>query len=252
MRPVRLAFPLVCFPFLASLGIAGESLQTQIDMFHPDSAKTIAWTAFSERQGTSQEDVWRIGPDELVCLGTPRGYLRTQQDFTNFILRFQWRWPEGKPGKGGVLIRITGPDKIWPKSLEAQINAGEAGDFWGLDGYTLRGPSNRMKTVENEQFGRLTNLKKTAAVEREPGQWNDYEIVAQGGVVTLKINGQVVNQTADCDVVPGKICLTAEGSEIHFRNARITVLKQPSVQPPFDSKGHSGVSPGSSQNGKRG
>lgn len=71
---------------------------------------------------------------------------------------------------------------------------------------------------------KLTNLKKTATVEREPGQWNEYEIAARGGVVTLKINGRVVNQTEGCDVVPGKICLTSEGSEIHFRNVQITVF----------------------------
>lgn len=227
MGRVRMAtLPVVYSVLLAASATAGEPAEALVDMFAPDSAKTVAWTAFSEAEGTSLEDVWRIGPDEIVCLGTPRGYLRTQQDFTDFLLRLEWRWPEGKPGKGGVLIRTTGPDKIWPKSLEAQINAGEAGDFWGLDGYVLRGPSDRMKVVESEQFGRLTNLKKTAAVERAPGEWNTYEIVAKGGVVTLRINGELVNETTRCDVVAGKICLTAEGNEIHFRNVRIKVLKQ--------------------------
>ncbi len=78
--------------------------------------------------------------------------------------------------------------------------------------------------LETDQFGKLTNLKKTAASERKVGEWNRYEIVARGGKVTLKINGQVLNETTACDVVPGKICLTSEGSEIHFRNVRITVL----------------------------
>ena len=57
----------------------------------------------------------------LHCKGSPLGYLDTEQDYGNFVLELKWRWPAGKvPGKGGVLIRTTGPDKIWPKSLEAR------------------------------------------------------------------------------------------------------------------------------------
>ncbi len=197
---------------------------TAIDMFAPEAAKIVTWVAFSEDDSTKLEDVWSITPDLIVCKGTPRGYLRTKEDFTDFVLTLQWRWPKEQPGKGGVLFRISGKDKIWPKSLEAQINAGDAGDFWGLDGYQLTGPKDRMKTLDTEEFGRLTNLKKTEPSERKTGEWNDYEIVARGGKVTLKINGRVVNETANCDVVPGKICLTSEGSEIHFRNVKITVL----------------------------
>jgi 3-keto-disaccharide hydrolase len=203
---------------------ADEAGNTAIDMFAPEAAKTVTWVAFSEDDGASLKDVWSITPDLIVCKGTPRGYLRTREDFTDFVLTLEWRWPKGHPGKGGVLFRITGEDKIWPKSLEAQINAGDAGDFWGLDGYQLAGPKDRMKTLDTDEFGRLTNLKKTEPSERKAGEWNDYEIVARGGKVTLKINGRVVNETANCDVVPGKICLTSEGSEIHFRNVKITVL----------------------------
>jgi hypothetical protein len=45
--------------------------------------------------------------------------------------------------------------------------------------------------------------------------------VARGGVVTLSINGREVNRATGCDVVPGKICLTAEGDEYYFRNVEI-------------------------------
>jgi hypothetical protein len=45
-------------------------------------------------------------------------------------------------------------------------------------------------------------------------------------VVTLEINGQEVNRATGCDVVPGKICLTAEGDEIHFRNVRLSPIKR--------------------------
>ncbi len=157
----------------------------------------------------------------MPTCGTPKGYLATEKDYTDFVLRLEWRWPANKPGNGGALIRKTGADKIWPKSLEAQINAGQAGDFWGLDGFGLSGPAERSKSLTHPQFGKLTNVLKTAAVEKPAGQWNRYEIVARGGVVTLSINGREVNRAAGCDAVPGKICLTAEGDEYYFRNVEI-------------------------------
>lgn len=180
------------------------------------------WKFFCEDDSVKCADVWRLKRGILICQGTPRGYLYTSRKYKDFVLRLQWRWPDGKePGNGGVLIRMTGPNKIWPKSLEAQVNAHQAGDFWGLDGFRLEGPPDRSKNVHNDQFGDLTNVKKTADVERPAGQWNQYEIVAQGETVTLKVNGQVVNKATRCDVEPGPICLTAEGDEIEFRDIQL-------------------------------
>ena len=226
---MKLALFAASATLLASLplshGLAEETQKkVSVDMFGPRAAETVTWTAFSETDGIQLEDVWKITPETVVCKGTPRGYLRTEEDFTDFVLELDWRWPKDQPGKGGVLIRMTGKDKIWPKSLEAQINAGDAGDFWGLGGYRLTGSKERMKTLESDQFGTLTNLAKVEPCERAAGEWNHYEITARGGEVTLRINGKEVNRTTSCDVVPGKICLTSEGSEIHFRNVKIIVL----------------------------
>ncbi|HSW00783.1 MAG TPA: DUF1080 domain-containing protein, partial [Sedimentisphaerales bacterium] len=155
------------------------------------------------------------------CLCNVRVY--TKSDYGNFVLRLEWRWPSGKePGKGGVLIRMTGEHGIWPRSLEAQLNADNAGDFWGLAGYSLSGPAERMQSADHKEFGRLTNLKKTRALEKPPGEWNTYEIIASRDTVTLVINGEEVNRATGCDRKPGRICLTSEGSEIHFRNLVIT------------------------------
>ncbi|NLX97289.1 MAG: DUF1080 domain-containing protein [Rhodopirellula sp.] len=186
------------------------------------SGEVAGWKSFHEEAGTKTGDVWKLTDDgAVVCRGNPKGYLCTEREYSDFVLRLKWRWPEGKPGNGGVLIRTTGNDKIWPKSLEAQINAGGAGDFWGLDGYRLGGPTERARALDHPQFGKLTNLKRTADLEKPAGEWNFYEIHAKGGTVTLMINGQEVNRATGCDVRPGKICLTSEGNEIHYRDVEI-------------------------------
>jgi hypothetical protein len=191
-----------------------------------ESARPYRWKVFAEGPPSEAAGTWTLREEGvLVCRGTPKGYLYLDHKFTDFVLRLEWRWPAGKkPGNAGVLFRITGPDKIWPRSLEAQINAGQAGDFWGLDGFDLKGSEPRMKVVESPQFGRLTNLRRTADRERPEGEWNEYEIVARGSTVTLRVNGEEVNRATGCDVVAGRICLTAEGDEIHFRRVRLEPL----------------------------
>lgn len=220
-----------CLMLLTAIGVraaAAAPPAVERDLLTPPLGSDGAfWKVFSEGPEADAAKVWKCSDGILICKGTPKGYLFSAQDYTDFVLRLEWRWPEDKkPGKGGILLRMTGPDKIWPTSLEAQINAGDAGDFWGLDGYPLEGPPDRWKTLKHPQFGQLTNLKKLTTTERPVGQWNQYTITVRGEVVTLEINGQTVNKATGCPARPGKICLTAEGDEIHFRNVRLVPLNR--------------------------
>jgi hypothetical protein len=183
----------------------------------------VGWKSFSEDPNAKTGDVWTFTPEGvLVCKGTPKGYLYTEKNYTNFTLTLEWRSPPGKkPGSGGVLIRMTGKHRIWPKSLEAQLNGGAEGDFWGLVGYAFDGPAEKIKRLEHPQFGKLTNLPRGKVELNPAGQWNRYEIIADRGTVTLVINGRQVNRATQCDEESGPILLTSEGDEIHFRDVKI-------------------------------
>ncbi len=184
------------------------------------------WRSFHDAPDVDTRDVWALGDDGVLrCKGKPLGYLYTEEDYTNFVLKLDWRWPPGgEAGAGGVLVRTTGPHRVWPRSLEAQINTGEAGDFWGLYGYRLEGPAERTQALEHPQFGKLINVEKVADVERPVGEWNQYEIRVEGDTVTLTLNGREVNRATGCDVVAGKIAITAEGDPIEFRNVQLQPL----------------------------
>ncbi len=230
MQKTRTAIVLVtCFVILAPVWGADGAERTasgiQLVPAGGQPGSLDGWKSYHSEDVLTAA-VWSLDAQGVLrCTGSPLGYLYTAKVYDDFVLELEWRWPPGnEPGKGGVLIRTTGPDKIWPKSLEAQINAGDAGDFWGLDGYRLDGPADRKRTLEHPQFGQLTNLKKSAMVERPAGQWNTYKIVADGEVVTLEINGHTVNRAVGCETTPGKILLTAEGSPIEFRNVRLRSL----------------------------
>lgn len=174
------------------------------------------WTPFLLENGKPGE-VWTTQGDVLVCSGKPAGYIRTNADYTNYVLSLDWRWAPGKePGNSGVLLRMVGEDKVWPKSVEAQLQSGSAGDFWNIGDFAMTTDSSRLN-------GR--NTRKTHGNENPPGEWNRYEIVVDKGNVVLKVNGEELNRAWNVTEVPGKICLQSEGAEIHFRNVRLVEIR---------------------------
>jgi hypothetical protein len=183
------------------------------------------WTYFLDKTGPNadgsmtMEDVWKVESGKLWCSGVPNGYIRTTADYKDFVLALEWRWVE-KPGNSGVLLRVTGPDKIWPKTIEAQLMSGHAGDFWLMDGAILdTDPSHTDPKAANHR----TKMK---AAERPAGEWNLYEITMDGSRVLLRVNGQVVNEGTGADESAGKIALQSEGAPIEFRNIRLTSIKK--------------------------
>jgi hypothetical protein len=150
-------------------------------------------------------------PDKLT------GQIYTVAEFPkNFILKLQWRFPADKdPGNSGVLVRQIGEDKVWPKSVEAQLHSGNAGDFWNIENFTMTTDPARTK-------GR--NTKKTHFAERPLGEWNEYEIIVDKGLVALNVNGEEVNRATEVEEVAGHIALQSEGAEIHFKNIRLIPL----------------------------
>ena len=119
---------------------------------------------------------------------------------------------------------MSGEHKVWPKSLEAQLNLGSEGDFVGLVGYSLKGPDERTETMDHEQFGKLIFLRKIEAAAKPPGEWNHMEIEIVGGEAGIRLNGRRVNRASNCEVVAGPILLTAENDAIQFRKVILEPL----------------------------
>ena len=164
------------------------------------------------------EDVWSVQDGLLVCKGEPLGYIYTKKSYTSFKLVVEWRWAPGtKPGNSGVLIRINGEPRGIPRSIEAQLASGSAGDLYGFHGMKINGDAGRFRSGKNDAIGEYTGVGGMTKAEKEPGEWNVYEITADGSRVTAFVNGTKVNEAHDCDVVSGTIGLQSEGGEIHFR-----------------------------------
>lgn len=165
--------------------------------------------------GAKLADVWSVKDGAIICKGTPAGYIKTDKAYRNFILKLEWRFNPAKAGNSGVLLRMQAPDKVWPKSVEAQLQHENAGDFWNIDEFKMTTDAKRLN-------GR--NTKKTHMAERPLGEWNEYEIIVNKGDVILRVNGEELNRAWDVEELSGPIGLQSEGSEIHFRNIRIVDL----------------------------
>lgn len=173
------------------------------------------------------DQVWSVEDGVIICQGEPFGYLQTEAAYQDFVLSFEWRWaPGGEPGNSGVLLRINSePETFMPQCVEAQLKHGSAGDIWAFFGASLEGDEERGRVVEgHEALGDFQGIAKIKDVEKPAGEWNQYEIKLTGEQLTLKINGELVNQAHGLDVVAGPIGFQSEGAEIHFRNIQISEL----------------------------
>ncbi len=180
----------------------------------------VGWDYFLTDDAAKMQDVWSVEDGILICKGDPKGFLATKKQFTNFKLTVVWRWATGKePGNSGVLLRITGDKMMLPKCVEAQLKSGSAGDIWAFEGFKITSDSTRF--VDR---GKTKGVSKEVGNEKEPGEWNTYEITLTGGQLNLVVNGKQVNQCSGCDVVAGQVALQSEGGEIHFKTVELTPL----------------------------
>jgi hypothetical protein len=179
------------------------------------------WSATLQDTAVGINDVWSVKDAILRCKGNPVGYIRTDRDdFENYRLTLQWRWPEGtEGGNNGVLVHTSDPGAlgIWPRSIEVQLAKDNAGDFWVI-GTDL----DVADEASRKQDRRHVNL--TDGSEKPVGQWNTMEIVCQGDTVTVKVNGTLVNAATNCSATKGAICLQSEGAPIEFRDIVLTPL----------------------------
>jgi hypothetical protein len=123
------------------------------------------WKLFLEEPDVDVKTVWSVKDEVIHCTGAPNGYMRTETDYANYRLHVEWRWPE-EAGNSGVLLHMTGEDKVWPRSIECQLNSGDAGDFWLFDGFTVKEPPK----WSNDSMAYVPKQKESS--EKPPGDWN--------------------------------------------------------------------------------
>ena len=176
---------------------------SRIELFN---GKDFTGWMFFMRDNADPTNAWSIADGVIKCTGRPAGYMRTTQNYRDYKLTVEWRFV--RAGNTGVLVHMSEPDKIWPKSIECQGQSGNQGDFYVIDGTDFK----ERRGMEGRRMA-----KRGESNEKPVGEWNTYEIICAGNTIKPYVNGKLMNEATECTVSSGKICLQSEGTEIEIR-----------------------------------
>lgn len=160
-------------------------------------------------------DVFAVNDGVIDITGQPFGYMYTLEEFENFELTVEWRWP-AEPANSGVFLNIKELSSPFPNCIEHQLQAGNAGQFLALGGAKMEGIE-----APVGQIGRKERMADSA--ELEPGEWNKAVITVQDGSIKTFVNGVFMNECKD-EVSGGHIALQSEGGPIQFRSVVLKAL----------------------------
>ncbi len=173
------------------------------------------WVAINGKPGT-----WTVRDGMIRCSGEPKGFLRTDKEYENYILEVEWRH-SAPGGNSGIFFHTDAqpePGAPYPRCIEAQLFDSDHGSLFGIRGASLVPISNPGKKGKTALAGPLENRTKPA------GEWNKYVITTQDGFVKLEVNGKFVTSAKHLSQTKGYIGFQSEHSEVHFRNIRIRPL----------------------------
>ena len=194
----------------------------------------------------------------LRISGEHFGGISTAKEFENYHLQLQFKWGQQKwhPRKdakrdSGVLYHATGRHGVdwgfWMRSQEFQVQEGDCGDYWGLDGATMDIPASRqgekdwvydpggerMAFAADTEAGR--HCIKSPDAEKPNGEWNTLDLYCFGGTAVHMVNGKVTmvlynsRHPVDGEMQPltkGKIQIQSEGAEVFYGGIRIRAIDE--------------------------
>src|SRR5215203_4453326 len=187
------------------------------------------WYVYLRNQpvGQDPEGIFSVKDNMLLVTGKTFGYICTKNSYGNFHLTLEFNWgtekhPPRQSAKrdSGILYYFSSssPDKIWPRSIECQIQETDCGDFWLVDSTSLTVNGKLYPPTKNQQVVKMSDQEKPS------GEWNTIEVIAKDGKCTHIVNGVIVNEGTDANVREGKIAIQSEGAEIFYRNIRLAKL----------------------------
>lgn len=211
-------------------------------------------------------DDYRVTDGLIHIAGKGMGYLATTDAYRDYHLSVEYQWGERSDGSkfvrnSGILLHAVGPPgnakDTWMSSIEVQLAQGCEGDFIPIRGRdargdvipvsftanTIQGADRRPRWNESGSpmvftksqlwwnkhqvgFEELRDTRGDQDVASPLGEWTRVECICRGDRITVKINGETVNECYDVYPAAGKILLENEQNEIFFRNLKILPLSE--------------------------
>jgi len=146
---------------------------------------------------------WAIADGVLQADKGMGGYLVTKQPYTDFEIRAEF-WVD-TPANSGIFIRCENP----------QMPGADA--CYEVNIFDTR-PDPTYGT------GAIVNVAKVAAPIKAGGKWNTYEIRAQGGHLTVTLNGMKTADANDTKHARGPFALQYGAGVVKFRKVEVRPL----------------------------
>lgn len=256
MKPYFLLFTLTFLATPKSFSQSNQHIQNPPEGFEAifNGYNLDGWESFNNGNNKKQklfeivEGAIHTYPNADTTEIQPFGALQTKKTYSKFVLELEYKWgiKKYKPRQndvrdGGVLFHTFGPNEIWPRGAECQIQEGDTGDLWLVK---VKGTSRVSKVnlcyQPNHPLYTIGDGKKEYAhVPRSyfwevPG-WNHVRIEVKDDEAKFYVNGKLVNEVMDLEYFSedsaiakhldkGKILLQAEGAELFYRNIFIKEL----------------------------
>lgn len=227
-----------------------------------DLSGFTTWLRASDRDEATRD--YSVADGMIRIAGRGMGYLATVDSYKNYHLSIEYKWGERTDGSkyvrnSGILLHATGPEGnargIWMASIEVQLAQGCEGDLIvirGKDGAgktipvditsdTVKAADGRTRWQQggkstrysgkqfwwsNHQVGfkELLDTRGQDDVASPLDEWTKVECICRGDRITVKINGQTVNECYNVFPSAGRILLENEKNEIYFRNFELRPL----------------------------
>ncbi len=183
------------------------------------NGKDFSGFTFCMAKNADPLQTWSVTNGVIHCTGTPVGYLRTTQVYSNYFLTVIWRFVKIAPkaDNTGVLVHIQDPDKIWPQCIQVQGKHDRQGDLFLMEG---------AESKEHKGMDKNTPVPmRGQSAEHQVGEWNKSETICRHNQVESFINDKFVNETTECTLNSGYIGIQSEGGEIEIKSIIFTPLK---------------------------
>ena len=173
-----------------------------------------------------QEGGYVVEEGAIVCVPSKGGFLYTEKEYADFILRFEFKLTEG--ANNGLGIRTPkGGDPAYV-GMELQILDNES-------------PKYKDKLAEYQYHGSVYGVVPAKRGFLKPaGEWNQQEVTVKGGHVKVVLNGETildadVRKAAEGGTIDkrqhpglerdkGYICFCGHGARVEFRALSIKEL----------------------------
>jgi hypothetical protein len=221
MRRLALSSALVFSLVLAPPLVAQQAEAGFTSLF--DGKSLAGWTLIGGRgEGYAVKD------GVLYCAKGGGGKLLTDKEYSDFVLRFEFRMP-AEGSNNGLGIRAPREGDAAYQGIELQILDEKAAlaEKWG-------------KLKETQFHGSVYDVIAAKKGAQKPaGEWNSQEVTARGRQITVVLNGQTIldadlSKVTDPEVLKkhpglargsGHIGFLGHNDYIEFRNIRIKELK---------------------------